>query len=118
MKNTIKVGCSPITNTIYAGKVSDKGMWIGAKDDVTKSAVSAVAELLLKEDSHLKFIADGKEYVLQVVDSTNRFQDFIDKSALEMVQDDKIYMCKEVFPLKLQDGREALLDIMIRPKRR
>jgi len=62
-----KVGCSPITNTIYAGKVS-KGMWVGSKHDVTKSAVGAVAELLLKEDSHLKFKSDGKDYILQVIE--------------------------------------------------
>ena len=63
-----KVGCSPITDTIYAGKVSDKGMWVGKKHDVTQSAVGAVAELLLKEDTHLRFTTDGKEYILQVTE--------------------------------------------------
>lgn len=72
MKTDFKVGCSPITNTIYVGKVSSKGMWIGNKHDVTNSAVAAVAELLLKEDSHLKFTTDGKVYMLHVTELNNK----------------------------------------------
>ena len=63
-----KAGCSPITSTIYAGNVNDKGMWIGKKHDVTNTAVGAVAQHLLQLNEQMKFVYMGKEYVLQVVE--------------------------------------------------
>lgn len=42
-----KVGCSPITSKIYAGKVLKNGMW-GVKHNVTDTAVGAVAQHLLQ----------------------------------------------------------------------
>lgn len=62
-----KIGCSPITSTIYAGFVSDKTkMWIGTKHDVTDSALGAVAENLLQTDQSMYFDYKGKKYVLKV----------------------------------------------------
>lgn len=60
-----KVGCSPITDVIYAGTVKN-GIWQGQKHDITEDAVSAVAQLLLKTDTYLKFKHNGEEYVLKV----------------------------------------------------
>lgn len=63
-----KVGCSPITSIIYAGKVSSKGLWVGTKHDVTESAVGAVAQHLLQKDEMLRFNYEGKTYDLKVVE--------------------------------------------------
>ena len=46
-KNPIKVMSSILTGRIYAGRVNPKNqMFIGEKDDVTDTAVSAVAQHL------------------------------------------------------------------------
>ena len=41
-------------------------MFIGEKDDVTDTAVSAVAQHLLKEEVCLQFEVNGKTYRLEV----------------------------------------------------
>lgn len=47
-KNPIKIMSSILTNTIYAGRVNPKNqMFVGEKEDVTDTAVSAVAQYLL-----------------------------------------------------------------------
>ena len=62
-----KIGVSPITNTIYAGNVSD-GMWVGEKHDVTFPAIIAVAEHLIEANQQVKLTyKDGKIYALRVV---------------------------------------------------
>ena len=49
------MGVSPITNTIYYGKVNkEKGMWVGDREDVTDMAIAAVFEWFLNQ-------MDGKE---------------------------------------------------------
>jgi len=54
-KTVKKMGVSPITNTIYYGRVNkEKGMWIGEKTDVTDMAIAAVFEWFLNQ-------MDGKE---------------------------------------------------------
>ena len=66
-KNPIKVMSSPLTGRIYAGRVNPKNqMFIGKKYDVTDTAVSAVAQHLLKEQICLQFWVNGKTYRLQV----------------------------------------------------
>lgn len=66
MSKEFKLGCSPITNTIYAGNVKN-GIWIGEKKDVTNTAVMAVAEHLLKANESVKFSdSKGKQYILSV----------------------------------------------------
>ena len=66
-KNPIKVMTSILTGRIYAGRVNPKNqMFIGEKDDVTDTAVSAVAQYLLKEDVYMQFEVQGKTYRLEV----------------------------------------------------
>ena len=66
-KNPIKVMSSILTGQIYAGRVNPKNqMFIGEKDDVTDTAVSAVAQHLLKEEVSLRFEVQGKNYSLEV----------------------------------------------------
>ena len=68
-KNPIKVMSSKLTGRIYAGRVNPKNqMFVGEKDDVTDSAVGAVAERLLKEEVCLQFEVKGKTYRLEVVE--------------------------------------------------
>jgi hypothetical protein len=62
-----KVGCSPLTSKIYAGKVLKNGLW-GVKHDVTDTAVGAVAQHLLQLDVKLQFQYRGKTYELKVVE--------------------------------------------------
>jgi hypothetical protein len=61
-----KVGVSPLTNKIYAGTVLKNGMW-GKKHDVTDSAVSAVAQHLLKAEELFQFSIGGETFQLKVV---------------------------------------------------
>lgn len=61
-----KVGCSPLTNKIYAGNVLKSGIWAAKKHEVTDSAVSAVAEHLLNAKKKLCFSIDGRNYELSV----------------------------------------------------
>jgi len=68
-----KLGCSPLTSEIYAGSVSEKGIW-GKKHNVTDTAVSAVAQHLLQKDEELKFEYKGKKYALKVVEITETFK--------------------------------------------
>ena len=68
-KYPIKVMSPMLTGRIYAGRVNPKNqMFIGEKDDVTDTAVSAVAQHLLKEEICLQFELKGKTYRLEVVE--------------------------------------------------
>ena len=68
-KNPIKVMTSMLTGRIYAGRVNPKKqMFIGEKDDVTDTAVSAVAQHLLMKEVCLQFEVKGKTYRLEVVE--------------------------------------------------
>ena len=68
-KNPIKVMSSMLSGTIIAGRVNPKtNMFIGEKDDVTDSAISAVAEHLIKEDIVIDFKIRGKKYRLQALE--------------------------------------------------
>ena len=62
----IRVGCSPITGTIYAGSVSKSGLWEKNKVDVTDEAVSSVAQSLLHTDEVFQFEYEGNRYELSV----------------------------------------------------
>ncbi len=61
-----RLGCSPLTSRIYAGRVLKNGTWGANKKDVTDSAVSAVAQQLLQTDEKLIFTYKGEKYVLKV----------------------------------------------------
>jgi len=66
-----KVGCSPITSKIYAGKVLKDGTWASGKHDVTDTAVGAVAQHLLQLGELSEFQYGGKTYQLRVVEVQN-----------------------------------------------
>jgi len=66
MSKKIHVACSPLTGTIYAGKPLKDGMWGNSKDDVTDSAVSAVAMHLVIKKESLVFDYQGRQYVLKI----------------------------------------------------
>jgi hemin uptake protein HemP len=66
----IRIGCSPLTGTIYAGSVSKTGLWAKNKVDVTDEAVRAVAQSLLQTEEMLRFSHGGKQYELKVVQLT------------------------------------------------
>ncbi len=63
-----KVGCSPLTSKLYAGKVLKNGTWGVTKYDVTQSAVGAVAQHLLQINEKLEFQYGGRTYELKVVE--------------------------------------------------
>ena len=66
--SNFKVGCSPLTSKIFAGKVLKNGIWGLVKYDVTESSVSAVAQHLLQLDVKLEFKYKGKTYELKVIE--------------------------------------------------
>ncbi len=61
-----KVGCSPITSIIYTGRVLKDGSWGKNKQEVTDTAVSAVAQHLLQLEQSMEFDYNGEKYVLKV----------------------------------------------------
>jgi len=61
-----KVGCSPLTSRLYAGKVLKNGMWGQTKHDVTTSAPSAVAQYLLQKGENIRFNYRGEQYDLKI----------------------------------------------------
>lgn len=65
----MKLGCSPITGTVYAGstRVDKHGLetW-SKKEDVTNDAVAVVAESLLIRDIKFCFNLKGKSYTMEV----------------------------------------------------
>ena len=70
--SNFKVGCSPLTNRLYAGNVLKNGMWGRIKHDVTDSAVSAVALHLLQLDENVQFNYNGDSYEIKVVKVINK----------------------------------------------
>ena len=70
--SNFKVGCSPLTNRLYAGNVLKNGMWGRDRHDVTDSAVSAVALHLLQLDEKVQFNYKGDSYEIKVVKVINK----------------------------------------------
>lgn len=64
--SNFKVGCSPLSNRLFAGKVLKSGIWSQIKYDVTDSAVGAVAQHLLQTEEKLQFMYKGEKYELKV----------------------------------------------------
>lgn len=59
------MGVSPITGTIFAGRLNKaKTTWVGEKHDVTEIAVRCVAEYLHKQKVFHEFNINGKDYEL------------------------------------------------------
>lgn len=44
----IHIATSPLTGTIFAGTIIKEGVWAAGKQDVTRQAIAAVANHLLK----------------------------------------------------------------------
>lgn len=63
-----KVACSPLTSTIFAGKIVKDGMWGSVKHDVTDDAVTAVAQHLLQKNVRSVFTYKGKQYEMKVTE--------------------------------------------------
>jgi len=66
MKNIV-LGCSPITPTIYAGKLNKaKTMWVkGSKVDVTETCFDSMAEFLMNHKCPWVFKnKEGKEVTI------------------------------------------------------
>lgn len=63
---SFKVGCSPLSYKLYAGKVLANGTWGKVKYDVTDSAVGAVAMHLLQRGEKMQFDYQGKTYEVKV----------------------------------------------------
>ena len=61
-----KAGYSELSGKIYAGKVLKTGVWSSTKHEITDSAVSSVAYLLLKQDEQFQFEYQGKKYSMKV----------------------------------------------------
>ena len=62
------VGCSPLTSTIFAGKLLKDGRtWSASRQDVTDTAVGAVAQHLIQLDEKMQFTYKGEKYELKVV---------------------------------------------------
>ncbi|WP_312158866.1 hypothetical protein [Acinetobacter sp.] len=69
MTNPMRVVCSMLTNQIYASRVDiNKGIVVGKKEDVTDSAITAVAIHLQKTAMDILFDVDGKKYRMTVVE--------------------------------------------------
>jgi len=65
----IRLGCSPLTATIYAGRLNKEGyMWVGNKHDVTNEALSAVAQLIEQHGKTMQTKIKGKWYSLELVE--------------------------------------------------
>ena len=67
-----KVGCSPLTSKIFAGKVLKNGTWRQKKHNVTDSVVGAVAQHLLQLDEKMQFNYKGDLYELKVERVTDK----------------------------------------------
>jgi len=61
-----KIGCSPLTSRLFAGKVLKNGTWGQTKHDVTDTAVGAVAQHLLQLEEKMLFNYKGERYELKV----------------------------------------------------
>ncbi|EOT4348287.1 hypothetical protein ACNDZH_004520 [Escherichia coli] len=64
------IGASPLSGRIFQG-TTEKGMWVGKKEDVTEQAVKAVAEhLMIKDQKYAYETKDGKWLIIchQLVD--------------------------------------------------
>lgn len=66
--NEFRVGCSPLTNRIFAGKVLKSGVFGNTKYDITDDAISAVAQHLFKLNQTVVLEFNDKNYELKVVE--------------------------------------------------
>jgi len=67
-----KVGCSPLTSRLFAGKVLKNGTWSQQRHDVTDTAVGAVAQHLLQLEEKMQFNYKGELYEIKVEKVTDK----------------------------------------------
>ena len=67
MKNKIKVAVSPLTNTIYAGKILKDGFWAAGKQDVTLDALIAVSEHVIKFGKPVEITDSKKKLIYKII---------------------------------------------------
>jgi hypothetical protein len=66
------VACSPITPTIFAGKLNKKGnQWVGKKQDVTEHCLSAVFEFIAVHKKTMIAEYNGKRYSIELEEVQN-----------------------------------------------
>lgn len=66
-KKKVLIGCSPITSRIFSGTLLKDGMtWSSDRQDVTDTAVGAVAQHLIQKQESLEFEMGGKKYLMEV----------------------------------------------------
>lgn len=64
---TIKVACSPLSGTIFAGHTLKNNTWAAGKQDVTIDALVAVAEHVVKFGKPVELTCEGRvEYKITV----------------------------------------------------
>ena len=64
----IKIGCSPITPTIFAGKLNKNGtMWLKGKQNVTEDCLSAVFEYIAIHRKTMIAEFKGKKYSIELI---------------------------------------------------
>ncbi|HEI2915528.1 TPA: hypothetical protein SI393_005153 [Escherichia coli] len=73
------MGASPLSGRIFQGTLNtEKGMWVGKKEDVTEQAVKAVAEhLMIKDQKYAYETKDGKWLIISHLLVDKLPEDFI-----------------------------------------
>lgn len=65
----LNIMCSPLTPTIYMGKTNkEETMWLGEKQDITETALGAVADLIAKHGKTVQTKVKGKWYSLELIE--------------------------------------------------
>ena len=71
MSSNLMIAVSPLTNTIFAGKILKQGLWAKGKQDVTMDCLIAVAEHVKAFGKPVE-ISDGEGRLLYkiIIEST------------------------------------------------
>jgi hypothetical protein len=66
-KKKMIIGCSPLTGTLFGGTLLKDGKtWSADRQDVTDTAVGAVAQHLIHREEAFEFEMGGKKYRMEV----------------------------------------------------
>lgn len=68
----LRIGCSPITGTIFAGRLNKKGnLWVGKKTDVTTDVLHSVLKKVIEfgeENTLIVTIDESISYEIRVTE--------------------------------------------------
>ena len=67
MKNKLRVATSPLTNTIFVGKILKAGMWAKGKQDVTIDCLCAVAEHVKKFGNPVEVTDEEGKLIYKII---------------------------------------------------